>query len=94
MGRINSKDDSSRPVPKKKMWWIRLPYKLNQLFLSRGHGLEFSCNAISDDANSATRCALLMMTSSLFGAEQHISKRLSALAVHTRRHRGNNTRDP
>ena len=35
-----------------------------------------------------------MMTSSVFGAEQHISKWSSALAVHARRHRKKKPRDP
>ena len=65
----------------------RLPYKLNRLFLSRGHRLqEFSCNAISDDAKSATLMTTMMM-SSMFGAEPHIGKRSIARAVRTRRHK-------
>ena len=37
---------------------------------------------------------VLMMTSSIFGAEQHISERSSTLVVHTRRRRGKNTCGP
>jgi len=40
------------------------------------------------------QCALLTMSSSIFGAEQRISEPLSALAVLTGRHRKKNTRDP
>ena len=40
------------------------------------------------------RALVLMMASSIFGAEQRIGEPLSALAVLTGRHREKNTRDP
>ena len=72
--------------------------------LKQGRGCFFSLWRLvrpSQDATShrATQtrqhqCALLMMASSIFGAEQRIGEPLSALAVLTGRHREKNTRDP